>query len=113
MSLGDHPLPGVAAPSTIVRPRCESRSRNGATRVGSPQIATAHQRRVIATMALAHRAGDPDVGQKIHFQLGRAVALAGLAAAAADVEAEPARLVAAGLRLGQLRVEAGESRRRP
>ena len=63
------------------------------------------QRLAVEAVAFADRAGDPNVGQKIHFQLVRAVALAGLAAAAADVEAEPARLVAAGLRLGQLRVE--------
>ena len=63
------------------------------------------QRLAVEAVPLAHRAGDPNVGQKVHFQLVRAVALAGLAAAAADVEAEPPRLVAAGLRLGQLRVE--------
>ena len=63
------------------------------------------QRLAIEAVPLAHRAGDPDVGQKIHFQLVRAVAFAGFAAAAGDVEAEAARLVAAGLRLGQLRVE--------
>ena len=63
------------------------------------------QRLAVEAVPLAHRAGDPHVGQEVHLQLVRAVALAGLAAAAADVEAEAARLVAAGLRLGQLRVE--------
>src|SRR5262249_54875071 len=49
----------------------------------------------------AHRAGHPDVGQEVHVQAVGAVALTGLAAAARLVEAEPARLVAAHLRLGQ------------
>ena len=56
-------------------------------------------------MALAHGARDPNVGQKVHLELVRAVALARLAAAAADVEAEPPRLVSPRLRLGQLRVK--------
>ena len=63
------------------------------------------QRFAIEAVPLAHRAGDPHVGQKIHFELVRAVALAGLAAAPRDVEAEAAGLVAAGLRFGKLRVE--------
>src|SRR5207253_8814422 len=40
---------------------------------------------------------DIDVGQEVHLDLDDAVALAGLAAAALDVEAEAARGVAAGL----------------
>ena len=63
------------------------------------------QRLAIEAMPLANRASDPDVGQKIHLQPVRAVSLARLAAAAGDVEAESARLVAAGLRLGQLGVQ--------
>ena len=66
------------------------------------------QRLAVEAMALAHRAGDPDVGQEIHLQPVRAVALARLAAAAGDVEAEPARLVAAALRLGQLREQVAD-----
>ena len=50
-------------------------------------------------------AGHPDIGQKIHVEPGRAIALAGLAAAAGDVEAEPARLPAPLLRVGQHREE--------
>ncbi len=50
-------------------------------------------------LALADRAGDPDVGEEIHFQPVRAVALAGLAPASRDVKAEPARRVAARFRL--------------
>ena len=41
-----------------------------------------------------------DVGQEVHFDLDHAVALAGFAAAALDVEAEAARAVAALARFG-------------
>src|ERR1700722_2828882 len=51
------------------------------------------------SLALADRAGNPDVGEEIHFQPGRAVPLAGLAPASRDVEAEPSRRVAARFRL--------------
>ena len=50
--------------------------------------------------AVAHLARDVDVGQEVHLDLDRAVAGAGLAAPTLDVEREPARLVAAHLRLG-------------
>ena len=56
-------------------------------------------------MAAADRAGDPHVGQEVHLQAVRAVSFAGLAAPAGHVETEAAGLVAAGLGLGQLRVE--------
>ena len=62
------------------------------------------QRLAVVALALAGLAGDVDVGQEVHLDLDDAVALAGLAAAALDVEAEAAGLVAAGLGLG----EAGE-----
>ena len=52
--------------------------------------------------ALAHLARDVDVRQEVHLDLHRAVAGARLAAAALDVEREPARQVAAHLRLGGL-----------
>ena len=55
------------------------------------------QRFAIEAMPFADRAGDPDVGEEIHLQLVRAVAFARFAAAAVDVEAEAARLVAAAL----------------
>ena len=66
------------------------------------------QRFAIEAMAVADGARDPDVGQEIHFEAVRAVAFARFAAAALHVEAEPARLVAAALRFGQLRVEAAD-----
>ena len=66
------------------------------------------QRFAIEAVAVADGARDPDVGQEIHFEPVRAVAVARFAAAALHVEAEPARLVAAALRLGQLRVEAAD-----
>ncbi len=60
------------------------------------------QRLAVEAVALAHGARHPDVGEEIHLQPVGAVALARFAAAARLVEAEPARLVAAHLRLGQL-----------
>jgi hypothetical protein len=59
----------------------------------------------IEAPALAHRAGHPDVGEKIHFQPIRTVALAGLATAAGLVETESARLIAADLRVRHAGVE--------
>ena len=53
-------------------------------------------------MAFTDRAGHPDVGQEIHFQLGRAVALARFAAARRHVETEPARFVTTHARVGKL-----------
>ena len=66
------------------------------------------QRLAIEAMPFADGAGHPHVGQKIHLQPVRAVPFARLAAAAGHVEAEPARLVAAALRLGQLRVQVAD-----
>ncbi len=57
------------------------------------------QRFAVVALALADVAGDVDVGQEVHLDLDDAVALAGLAAAALDVEGEAAGLVAARLRL--------------
>ena len=59
-------------------------------------------------LALADRAGDPDVGEEVHLQPVRAVPLAGLAPASGDVEAEPARRVAAGLGLGEPGVQVAD-----
>jgi hypothetical protein len=49
------------------------------------------QRLAVVALALADVAGDVDVGQEVHLDLDDAVALAGLAAPALDVEREPAR----------------------
>ena len=59
------------------------------------------QRFAVVALALADVAGDVDVGQKVHLDLDDAIALAGLAAAAFDVEGEAAGLVAARLGFGQ------------
>src|SRR5437870_8659075 len=59
------------------------------------------ERLAVVARAVAHVAGDVDVGQEVHLDLDQAVALARLAAAALDVEAEAAGLVAAGLALRQ------------
>src|ERR1035438_8256376 len=58
---------------------------------------------MIVTAALADIAGDVDVGKEAHFDALLAVALAGFAASALDVEAESAGLVAAFPRFGQQR----------
>src|SRR5918912_1222373 len=57
------------------------------------------QRLAVIALALAHLTGDVDVGQEMHLDLLDARALAGFAAAALDVEGEPAGLVAANARL--------------
>src|SRR5215469_17660245 len=53
------------------------------------------ERLAIVALALADVAGDVDIRQKVHLDLDDAVALAGLAAAAFDVEGETSGLVAA------------------
>ena len=58
------------------------------------------QRLAVVAPAVAFLAFHVDVGQEVHLDLQRAVAMAGLAAAALDVEREAARSVAAHLRLG-------------
>ena len=60
------------------------------------------QRFAVVARALAHLAGHIYIRQKVHLDLQNAVALAGFAAAALDVEAEPSRAVAA--HLGVLRL---------
>src|SRR6202012_4908314 len=76
------------------------------------------ERLAVVALAFADVAGDVDVGQEVHLDLDDAVALAGLAAAALDVEGEAPGLVAARLRFGQAgepfadrRERAGISRR--
>src|SRR5207253_6284003 len=59
------------------------------------------QRLAVVAGAVAHVAGDVDVGQEVHLDLDQAVALARLAAAALNVERKAAGLVAARLALGQ------------
>ena len=55
------------------------------------------QRLAVVARALADLARDVDIRQEVHLDLDDAVALAGLAAPALDVEGEAARLVAAQL----------------
>ncbi len=69
------------------------------------------ERVAVVPRSPAHLARDVDVGQEVHLDLDRAVARAVLAATALDVEAEPAGLVAARLRLhrvGEQRADAVE-----
>ena len=63
------------------------------------------ERLAVVALAVADLAGHVDVGQEVHLDLELAVALAGLAAAALDVEAEAPGLVAAQLALRGLREE--------
>gem|GEM_PF-3061300 len=60
------------------------------------------QRFAVEAFALTDRAGDPDVREEIHLQLVRPVPLASFAPAAGAIEAEPAGLVAAHLRVRHL-----------
>ena len=60
------------------------------------------ERLAVVALAVADVAGDVDVGQEVHLDLDDAVALAGLAAAALDVEGEAPRLVAARLGFRQV-----------
>ena len=55
------------------------------------------QRLLVEARARAHLALDPHVGQEVHLQFDGAMPLAGLAAPAAHIEAEPPGLVAASL----------------
>ena len=57
----------------------------------------------IVAFSLARVAGDIDVGQEVHLDFQQAVALAGLAAAALDVEAETARACSRGRGLPAVR----------
>src|SRR5207237_342043 len=59
------------------------------------------QRLAVVALAVADIALDVDVGQKVHLDLDDAVALAGFAAPALDVERKPPRQVAARLGFGQ------------
>ena len=63
------------------------------------------ERLAVVARALADLARHVDVGQEVHLDLDLPVALARLAAPAVHVEAEPARRVAARLRLGRGREE--------
>src|ERR1019366_10419431 len=66
-----------------------------------------------AALALADIAGDVDTRQKVHLDLDDAVALAGFAAAALDVERKPPGLVAARLGFGQAGEPFADRRERP
>ena len=57
----------------------------------------------VVALAAAGVALDPDIGQEVHLDANLAVAFAGFAAAAGDVEAEAPRGVAAQFRFGELR----------
>ena len=59
------------------------------------------ERFAVVAFAVARLARHVDVGEEVHLDLDQAVALARLAPAALDVEAEAARLVAARLAFGQ------------
>src|SRR3984893_2553041 len=61
------------------------------------------QRVAVVALAAAYFAGYVDVGQEVHLDADDAVALAGLAAPALDVEGEPPRAIAAHPCLGELR----------
>ena len=68
------------------------------------------ERLAVVALAVADIAGHVDVRQEVHLDLDQAVALAGLAAAAADVEAEAPGRVAARARFGHLREQLAQRR---
>src|SRR5882724_3706356 len=70
------------------------------------------ERLAVVALALADIALDVDVGQKVHLDLDDAVALAGLATAAFDVEGEAPGLVAALGRFGELGEPVADRRER-
>ena len=79
--------------------------------VGDRLALEAHlERLAVVAPAVAGLARHVDVGQEVHLDLDLPVALARLAAAAADVEREAPRLVAAHLRLGGQRVQLADVR---
>ena len=71
------------------------------------------ERFAVVALALADVAGHVDVRQEVHLHLDHAVALAGLAAAALDVEAEAARLVAARARFLRAGEQLADRREQP
>ena len=71
------------------------------------------ERLAVVALAVADVAGHVDVGQEVHLDLDEAVALAGLAAAALDVEREAAGPVAALARLLHLREQLADRREEP
>ena len=81
--------------------------------VGDARVAEADLERVlVVAAALAHLAGDGDVGQELHLDLHVPVALASLAPPALHVEREAPRHIAARLRLRQRREELADGRER-
>ena len=79
---------------------------------GEPSVADLERLAVVAT-PLADLAGHVDVGEEVHLDAERAVAVARLAAAALHVEAEAPRLVAAELRLRCRRVQLAQMVEQP
>ena len=74
--------------------------------LGNTLLAIHHLKRfAIEPVALAYRARNPNVCEKIHLEPIRAVAFARFTAAALHVETEPPRFVPAAFRLRQLRVK--------
>src|SRR6185369_2063239 len=71
------------------------------------------QRLAVVALAVADLARDVDVGQELHLDLEDAVALAVLAAAALDVEAEAAGRVAANARLRHAGEQLADGREQP
>ena len=99
---------GIAANSSagLVDPHLED--------VGDRLALVLHFERLrVVALALADLARHVDVGQEVHLDLDDAVALAGLAAPALDVEREAARRVAAQLGLGREREQLADQVERP
>ena len=68
------------------------------------------ERFAVVALAVADIAGNVHVGQEVHLDLDQAVALAGLTAAALDVEAETSGTVAARTRFRELGKQVAQGR---
>ena len=108
--------PRAASPASAAPWGCSRRNSQACVTVMSSTSAmlalpVAHlQRLAVVAPPAARLALDVDVGQEVHLDAQDAVALAGLAAPALDVERVAPRLVAARLRLGQVREQIADVR---
>src|SRR4029078_6651522 len=68
------------------------------------------QRLAVVAPAAAHVAGHVDIRQEMHLDAQHPIALTGLAAPAADIEAEAPRVVAARAGFGDLRKQLADHR---
>src|SRR3546814_12790502 len=59
---------------------------------------------MVETLAVTDRAGNPDIREEVHFQLGRSVPFTGFATSISDIKAESARCIATDFRSEEQRM---------